>query len=286
MTEASKPYGANPDQGEFWNGPSGQFWVKQDAAMSERLTKITELLFTPEALSDGQKVLDIGCGAGATVFRAASLVGAKGWVTGLDISQPLLSLAEQKSSNLPNIDLIQADAQTYAFAAKTYDVVQSRFGMMFFENPIAAFENIRSAMVPGGALQFVCWASFEQNEFFNSPVNVVCQVANLEYDMPTNAPGPMAFSDYQYLTDILLKAGFQNISITPKETSLTTRDSVEQDATLLMQIGPAARLIKTAELTDNDYTRIYQALCALSRSNQGQGEIRYDATVYVVTASA
>ena len=149
---------------------------------------------------------------------------------------------------------LQADAQSYPFEPEGFDLAISRFGVMFFENPLKAFQNIKSAIQKGRELRFVCWAPLAANDFFLSPLNTVVDITGVSFAEPGNEPGPLAFSDRTYLSSILKAAKFSSINIDVLETSITTKDSVEKNASLLMEIGMGFRAIKeavpTAEVLD------------------------------------
>jgi len=163
--------GPNADQVAFWNSPAGEKWVRNQAEMDMTLAPLTEMLLARAAPAPGQRVLDVGCGTGTTVLQLAGAVGPGGHVQGLDVSEPMLALARQRvaAAGAGNVDLVLDDAQTFAFDAGSRDLVFSRFGVMFFADPPAAFANLRRALVPGGRLVFVCWADLADNPWFKVP---------------------------------------------------------------------------------------------------------------------
>ena len=169
-------FGENPDQGKFWNEASGLSWVENDRLMSERLETISQLLLENLDLHPSSKILDIGCGGGTTTLALAKGAPPSVQITGLDISKPLLDLAAQKCAEHKNINFVLADAQAHRFAVQKLDTVISRFGVMFFENPVKAFQNIKSALRVAGRLRFVCWAPLEENEFFTRHCKPCCNI--------------------------------------------------------------------------------------------------------------
>ncbi len=158
-------FGENSDQRKFWNEEPGLSWIENDRLMSERLETISQLLLENLDLRPSGRILDIGCGGGGTL-ALAKRAPPSAQITGLDISKPLLDLAAQKCADHENISFVLADAQAHRFTSQKFDTVISRFGVMFFENPVKAFQNIKSALSIEGKLHFVCWAALEENEFF------------------------------------------------------------------------------------------------------------------------
>ena len=279
-------YGENEAQGKFWNDAPGQSWVKHDAVMNLRLGNISDILFNRLGDVVVANVLDIGCGTGSTSIRLAETLAQEATVTGIDISEPMLGKAREKSANLPSVSFVAADAQAFAFETGKFDAVISRFGVMFFEDPPKAFSNIRSAMKPGSQLTFVCWAPLEENEFFSLPLQTVLDFVPSEYEFVANAPGPLAFSNKEYLMGILQSSGFSNCDIEVVKTTVDTTDTPEEDAAVLMQIGFGARAVREAELDQKRMDDLYQLFLENSRSRRSDGVIKYGATIYVVTANA
>ena len=279
-------FGENPDQGKFCNEEPGLSWVENDRLMSERLETISQLLLENLDLRPSGRILDIGCGGGGTTLALAKRAPPSAQITGLDISKPLLDLAAQKCAHHENINFVLADAQAHRFALQKFDTVISRFGVMFFENPVKAFQNIKSALTVEGRLNFVCWAPLEENEFFYAPLQAALQHTDQPFIAPGRAPGPLAFSDAAYLRSLLEEAGFQQIEIAKTPTRVTTKDSPEEDAKLLMQIGLATRIMTLAEMGEAERAEVFRSMLAQSAARQKDDKISYDATVYIVAARA
>ena len=278
-------YGENDKQGQYWNEQPGQSWVIHDAAMNERLQIISDILFEDLAVLECKNGLDIGCGAGSTTRRLYETLGKEGHVTGLDISGKLLGVARSHPES-NGLHFLQADAQSYSFNSEVFDVAISRFGVMFFENPVKAFQNIKSAIQPRREMRFVCWASLTANDFFISPLKTVVDITGVSFAGPGREPGPLAFSDRGYLFSILKEAGFSSVNIDVVETSISTRDSVVQNAALLMEIGMGFRAIKEADPSDEILSEIRQAFIDDGNKRLVNGKISYGATIYRVSALA
>ena len=276
-------YGENEGQGKYWNEKPGQSWVRHDVSMNERLSSISDILFESIDTAGCHIGLDIGCGAGSTTKRLHEILGSHSKVTGLDISEQLLNLAKTAEKN-EHLEFVQADAQSFTFDKQETDIAISRFGVMFFENPVKAFENIRSAIKPGGKFRFVCWAPLELNEFFYAPLNAVMDITGVSLASPGKEPGPLAFSDSDYLSSILKNSGFSSVKIDVVETVIRTEDSPEENASLLMEIGMGFRAIKEAQPTPEMLENIKKAFVHDGSLRQQDGIISYGATIYRVTA--
>ena len=242
----------NATQIEFWNGETGRNWVTHDALMEAMLQPLGESVMNTLAPQPGDHVLDVGCGCGHTSLSLAQRVGIEGSVTGIDISAPMLAVASQLATehNLEKtlIQFVEADAQTHAFAPERYDVVFSRFGVMFFEDPVAAFANIRCTLRTSGRLAFCCWHPRAVNPFMTVPAMAALELLPAPPEMPPRTPGPFAFEEADYVTDVLTSAGFGNVAVTPLKQPLTfghglsLTDIVER----LVQIGPIAQMVREA----------------------------------------
>ena len=278
-------YGENDKQGQYWNEQPGQSWVIHDAAMNERLQIISDILFEDLAVLECKNGLDIGCGAGSTTRRLYEKLGKERHVTGLDISGKLLGVARSHPES-NGLHFLQADAQSYSFNHEVFDMAISRFGVMFFENPVKAFQNIKSAIQPRREMRFVCWAPLAANDFFISPLKTVVDITGVSFAEPGREPGPLAFSDRSYLSSILQEAEFSSVNIDVVETSISTRDSVEQNAALLMEIGMGFRAIKEADPSDEMLSEIRQAFINDGNKRLINGKISYEATIYRVSALA
>ena len=278
-------YGENEGQGKYWNEKPGQSWVRHDVSMNERLSSISDVLFEGIDTAGCHIGLDIGCGAGSTTKRLHEMLGPHSKVTGLDISEQLLNLAKTAEKN-EYLEFVQADAQSFTFDKQETDIAISRFGVMFFENPFKAFQNIKSAIQKGREMRFVCWAPLGANDFFLSPLKTVVDITGVSFAEPGNEPGPLAFSDRNYLSSILKAAEFSSINIDAVETSICTKDSVEKNAALLMEIGMGFRAIKEAAPTHEVLDKIREAFVIDGNKRLQNGLISYDATIYRVSALA
>ena len=275
----------NDEQYEFWNKGIGQKWVKEDDSMNERFTILTKELFSRAKINVNDRVLDIGCGGGITSFEASKLVGENGYVIGADISEILLDLAKRKYSNIKNLEFKYCDVQNYDFEKKTFNKVISRFGVMFFQNPIEAFKKINDSIQNGGTLNFVCWTNVMENEFFTAAANIIIKYLNKDFPEVTRAPGPFAFSEEEYIKKNLKAAAFKNIRVEKVYSLITTNDTASKDGELLFNIGLAGRLLSEENLSEEKLSIIRDEIIEMCQKRQENGKITYKACLNYVSAT-
>jgi SAM-dependent methyltransferase len=214
---------ANTAQAEHWNtGPGVAHWVSNQHRYDRMHQPFTALILAAAALRAGDQVLDVGCGCGGTTLAAARLV-APGEATGVDLSAPMLELARAgaQQAGLGNVTFHQDDVQVRRFGPARFDAVISRFGVMFFADPVAAFTNIRSATRPGGHLVFVCWQPLAANEWLTVPQAALAEHVPPPDDFGTqDGPGMFAFADDGRVRSVLAAAGWQDITVTPQRPSI------------------------------------------------------------------
>lgn len=189
----------------------------------------------------GERVLDIGCGCGATSLALAKTVGAAGRVHGVDVSRPMLRIARERAMEEgANVVFLEADASAQAFRPE-WDLVFSRFGVMFFADPVAAFANIRGALAPGGRLVFVCWRALLENVWAARPLAAAMDLLPPLPPTDQNSPGPFAFADESRLIGILSQAGFSDVDVQKLDTVMNMGATLDDAAHAALSIGPLAR---------------------------------------------
>lgn len=205
--------GVNVAQTAFWDGDSGRFWAEHADRFDAMLAPYTGALLDAAEIGIDDRVLDVGCGFGPTTLQAARRATG-GSVLGVDLSGPMLADARRRAAaeGLANVEFRQADAQTHPFPDDAYDVVLSRFGVMFFDDPQAAFANLRRALRPGGRLALVCWQSLARNE--NRQVERDAFAAHLSLPPPrTSGPGALSLADPDHVRSLLCGSGFEQVAL-------------------------------------------------------------------------
>jgi len=281
--------GENAEQIKFWNGEAGTHWADRNHEMDAMLAPLGAAAIERASPVVGEQVLDIGCGCGGTTLEMTNLLGESGHILGVDISQPMLDLANSKICSIPeelqSVPSFQlADASTFGFPAGAYDLLFSRFGVMFFANPPAAFANMREALKPGGRLTFLCWAPAEQNDWIMTPF-----MAAREHLPPTDkpdpaAPGPFAFADKDYVQTILETAGFIDIgfeSISPL-MKIVRGQSLEEAAEFFMEMGPISRALVSQP--DSVLATVKSAIAEAIQGHYKKGVVEIGAKCWVVSA--
>ena len=198
MRDASPtPDTANAAMRRYWNEVAGPRWVGLGGAQEARNVEVARILLEAAAAVPGERVLDVGCGTGATLIPFAAAVGPKGHATGIDIAAPMLERARERvaEQGLTNVTLLQADAQVHGFAPASFDLVTSRFGVMFFADPTAAFRNLCGALRPGGRLCMAVWAAVAENVHRRIPLEIAVRRLGPPSPQPAHAPDAQVFAD-------------------------------------------------------------------------------------------
>jgi len=236
----------NAEQIEYWNKTAGQTWVESQARTDAMLAPLSEILLEKAAASEGERVIDVGCGCGETSLRMAQ-AGAAVW--GIDVSAPMLVRAKERARELglENVAFSETDASTQALTPD-HDLILSRFGVMFFSDPTAAFSNLRTGLAPSGRLCFLCWQPPQKNPWMAiGGAAVQPFLTPPEVAPDPRAPGPFAFADAEYLEGILSGAGFKGIEIEPVGAQVHIGDDLEDAMEAQSRIGPVSRAIKELE---------------------------------------
>jgi len=232
----------NADQIEYWNGTPADTWVAQQERLDRQLDPLGRAALRALAPRPGEHVLDVGCGGGQTTLQLAEAVGPHGRVLGIDISSQLLAAARRRARPA-NVAFEQADAQTYAFE-RAFDAIYSRFGVMFFADPVAAFANLRRALKPSGRMAFVCWRAEAANPVMSVPMAAAAKhLPPRPPPQEADAPGPFAFADNARLAHILGAAGFAGVAITPHDEPIGGNDRAAT-IELALLIGPLGRHLR------------------------------------------
>ncbi len=276
----------NVDQINYWNGPGGQRWADRQQAQDILLAPILDLLVAHAGPEPGERVLDVGCGSGATTIAFARKVAPSGHVLGIDVSGPMLARARQNAPAELPIDFVLADATVYPFDPASVDLLVSRFGVMFFAEPAVSFANLRKALRPSGRLAFICWREPRENPFFMAPLQAVYKhVPKLPPQGPED-PGPFAFASEDRVHRILTEAGYKSVAMQPHDLALDVAigQGLETAVQGALEIGPASRALQDhpAEVREAARNSIREALMPFV---QGQS-VALPASIWIVSARA
>jgi SAM-dependent methyltransferase len=282
---AASVHADNSAQAEYWNSAAGRKWTDHQEHQDQVIGPVSDRLIAAANPKSGDRVIDVGCGCGATTIDFAGRVSPGGAVLGLDISEPMLTRARERTPrNLP-IRFELADATVYPFEPEAADLAVSRFGVMFFADPTKSFANLRKGLKPGGRLAFACWREAKQNPFFIVPLREAGKHAPPLPETDPEAPGPFAFAAEARVRRILTDAGFSHIVLTPQDLKLDIAVGRGLDAavTTAITIGPTSRMldgqseaVRAAAVAD-----IRKALAA-----HAEGErVPLGAAIWIVTAT-
>lgn len=243
--------GPNAEQIEYWNETSGARWVEMNDLIDAQISPLGEAAMMRAAVTPGERILDIGCGCGQTSLQLAEKVGADGQVLGLDLSAVMLGRARERAerAGLSNLEFRNADAQTESLGGG-FDLLFSRFGVMFFASPEEAFSNLRSALRPGGRLTCVTWQSLGLNTWMQVPLAAAAKHLPPSGPPPDpTAPGPFSFADSVRVEAILAAAGFEQIAHESLERDLLVGGgrSLDETVSFVIQLGPAGAALRDAD---------------------------------------
>lgn len=243
MTE---PAAGNSEQIAYWNGRAGASWSDLHDRTDKMFVGLTPRLMEAARLRAGARVLDVGCGCGGTTLLAAGEVGSTGSVVGLDVSEPMLAQARRRGEGRENITWRLEDAAIASFDAP-FEVVMSRFGIMFFTDPEAAFRNLAAALIPGGRVVFLCWQHPKANEWVTVPMQAARAFLPETEPPAPGTPGPFAFADDRRIAGILGAAGLEDIDIAPHTAPLIMGRDRDDVLHQLSMLGPLARAVAEVE---------------------------------------
>jgi ubiquinone/menaquinone biosynthesis C-methylase UbiE len=244
--EAPTGHQGNVDQIAYWNGPGGQRWTDRQPVQDILLAPVSEILLGRAAAKAGDRILDVGCGCGSTTIALARLVAPTGFALGLDVSAPMLAQARRLAPKTLPLDFVLADATVYPFDRGSFDLLVSRFGVMFFAEPALSFANLHRALRPSGRMIFVCWREPRENPWMMTPLQAVYKHVPRLPQVSPDDPGPFSFASEERVRRILSEAGFVGIEMEPRNLSFDLAIGRGLDVAVAtgLEMGPANRALE------------------------------------------
>ena len=258
----------NHEQIAYWNGDGGRKWAERDELMAGVLAPISDALLTRVAPQRARTALDVGCGGGSNTLQLLQHLDNPRHILGIDVSAPLLEVARARVAERgmaplqtaplrtapprtasARIEFLRADAATHDFGDWRFDVLFSRFGVMFFDDPVAAFAQLRRAAHRNAGLAFCCWQALDKNSWTALPLKAALTVLPAPEPVAPHSPGPFAFADAAYVREVLAQAGWSDTRIEPYAPTLefSIKGGYEAAVRELVNTGPVGRLLAPAE---------------------------------------
>jgi SAM-dependent methyltransferase len=274
----------NTEQITLWNERSGPRWVALQPLLDAQLAPFGQAALARLPLAAGMRVLDVGCGCGDSTLALADAVGPQGLVVGVDVSAPMLARARERARDRLELRFVEADAQTHPFDER-FDALFSRFGVMFFDDPVGAFTHLHTALVAGAPVAFVTWRKAEQNPWMTVPLAAVAPLLDAPPVLsPPGTPGPFGFADDAHVRAILTKAGFCDVMADPLDLPMQVGGGPLDDAVeVSLQVGPCGQI---ARENPHLVPRIREALREALAPHLHDGVVTLDAAAWIFTARA
>lgn len=266
--------------GDTYTDPRVLAWLAVREPLERQLAPIGRAVIDRLALQPGEHVLDLGCGIARTAETLADIVGSHGRVTGVDLLPDAIDLRRTETAHRHQIDYLAGDAQTLCFAER-YDAAFSRFGVMFFADPVAAFANIRSALHPGGRLGFVCWRTLDDNEVDAFPLRAAATCLPAALVSEAERSDHFSFADPQFLSDTLSGAGWTDI-VVEKDDIPTCAGNLSDTIDLSLRFGSLGKIVREQPRYRSEARRLLEAAF---RARTGSGDPILRAATWVVSAT-
>jgi ubiquinone/menaquinone biosynthesis C-methylase UbiE len=273
---------ANIDMAQAWDGQEGDHWTQHEERYNATIPRHTSTLLAAAAISPHDHVLDIGCGCGEST-RLAARTALQGAALGVDLSSRMIERATERSraEGLANVRFLQADAQVYPFDQQAFDVAISRFGAMFFADPIAAFQNIARALRPGALMALLSWQDAKKNEWVMAFRSVLA--AGRDLPEPTlDAPGPFGLASPSHVCDVLSKAGFNDIDLKEINEPMFFGANASNAFEFLSSAGMTQGMLK--DLDESARTLTLGDLRAVLASHETDSGVLFDSRAWLITA--
>jgi SAM-dependent methyltransferase len=278
----------NAAQIAYWNDRAGETWTQFQERLDALFEPLTTLALDAAAPALGERVIDIGCGCGATTLALADRIGPTGHILGLDVSEPMSARARQRiaAAAVNNAEVVVSDAALHAFPRADSDLLFSRFGVMFFADPVAAFANLRRALRPGGRLLCAAWRPLTDNPWFSVPLEAALPLLPPQAPADPNAPGPFALANRERTLGILSSAGWRDAHLTRHDVPMKYAEAgqLEQASEFATRMGTLSRLLADADAEVRTAVRLAVAE-ALKRYDSPTG-ISLTGSIWLMSARA
>lgn len=276
------PHETTGEQAATWNATAGGAWVEMQDVLDQALRPLGDLLVEAASTGSGGRVLDVGCGTGATTVAMARRLGADADCTGVDISEPMIAAARSRAEGAGvRARFIVGDAQRHRFEPASFDTIASRFGVMFFDDPVEAFANLRRATTDGGALRLIVWRSPDENPFMTAAERAAAPLITLPPRVP-DEPGQFGMADGRRVRSILETSGWGAIDVQPIDVpcSFPERHLIAY----FTRLGPAGRIL--AEMDPSTVARIVEVVRPAFDPYVHGDDVRFTSACWMVTAQA
>ena len=278
----------NAREVQYWNSAATQPWSKQHEPIDRLFAGLTQTVLDIAAPQPGERVIDIGCGSGTTVLELAVRVGPSGYVLGADISKQSVEKARQRlaDAGIRQAEATLSDVSTHTFVPNSFDLAFSRFGVMFFSDPIATFANLHSAMKPSGRLALAVFRTPQENRWQAAPVAAVLHLLPPITPPGPEEPGQFSWADPTRVHRILEAAGFKEITLTPSDPAmlLAGPKGAAEAADFAMQVGPVMRA--TLNASEEQREAVRSSLASFFQDQEGPQGIVLPGAIWIVTARA
>ncbi|MBB3118151.1 class I SAM-dependent methyltransferase [Pseudoduganella violacea] len=272
---------ANQDQVQLWNGHTGHAWVDMQGVLDQLFTPMERRLMQEAAALRPSTVLDVGCGTGAVTLALARGLGGQAQCTGADISQPMIEAAQARAARAETpASFVLADAQTHDFGQARFDLIVSRLGVMFFDDPVRAFGNLRQAAVKGAALRFIAWRGPEENPFMTAGERAVAHLLPALAPRPADRPGQFGLASRERIISLLQQSGWQDVEVAPLDLACAIPEA--DLVPYLSMLGPVGPILPNeSEARRREIVGLMRAAC---EPYVHGGEVRINAACWLASA--
>jgi ubiquinone/menaquinone biosynthesis C-methylase UbiE len=279
---------SNAREVQYWNSAHTRAWADEHETIDRLFAGLTQIALDYAAPKPGERVIDIGCGSGTTVLELAGRVGPTGYVLGADVSKPSVEKARERiaTAGVHQAEIMLCDVSTHTFPANSFDLVFSRFGVMFFADPVATFAKIRKAMKSDGRLALAVFRTPQENKWATAALAAVRHLLPPITPLGPEEPGQFSWADPARVHRILEGAGFKEVSLTPHEPAmpLAGPGGAAEAASFMFRVGPVLRATKDA--SEEQRQAVRSALETFFRSQDGPHGIVLQGAIWIVRAQA